>query len=87
MAILDYSVPSLETRFEKSMAYNKKAGYTTLKVKNDEYRLFVCTDTHIKDSTNTLRKFVQLYHDDSDCPAAIHLGDLIVDVLNLFCHD
>ena len=67
----------MEKRFEKSMFFNEDKGYAVLKVPDDEYRIYVCTDTHVKDSTTTLRKFIQLYHDDPDCPAAVHVGDLI----------
>ena len=77
MSVLETDVPPLEKRFAKSMDYNERKGYEVLKVKDDNYRIYVCTDTHIKDSTNTLRKFIQLYHDDKDCPAAVHLGDLV----------
>lgn len=77
MSLFEGYVPSMEKRFDKSMYYNEEHGYPVLKVKDDNYRIYVCTDTHVKDSTTTLRKFIQLYHDDKDCPAAVHLGDLI----------
>ena len=77
MSLFEGVVPPVDKRFEKSMYFNDLHGYTTLKVRDDSYRIYVCTDTHVKDSTKTLRKFIQLYHDDRDCPAAVHVGDLI----------
>jgi len=77
MTIFKGDVPSIDKRFDKSMYYNEEHGYPVLKVKDDDYRIYVCTDTHVKSSTSTFRKFIQLYHDDTDCPAAVHLGDLI----------
>jgi len=77
MTIFAGKAPSVDTRFEQSMVYNNQFGYTTLTVRDDEYRIYVCTDTHILHQTTTLEKFIQLYHDDRDCPAAVHLGDLV----------
>ncbi len=69
--------PYVDDRFDKSMEYNNRVGYPTLTVKDDDYRIYVCTDTHLKNTANNLQRFVQLYHDDKDCPAAVHLGDLV----------
>lgn len=77
LAPFSNKAPSVDERFMESMEYNNRVGYPTLKVKDDEYRIYVCTDTHLKYHTTTLQKFVQLYHDDRDCPAAVHLGDLV----------
>lgn len=77
MSLFEGIAPSVDKRFQKSMYFNDENGYPVLKVKDDSYRIYVCADTHVKGSTATLRKFIQLYHDDSDCPAAVHLGDLI----------
>lgn len=77
MAIIDSTVPSLEKRFAKSQYFNERGGCVTITTPNDDYRIYVCTDTHVKTTTDNLRKFVSLYHNDADCPAAVHCGDLI----------
>ena len=51
MSLFEGYVPSMEKRFDKSMYYNEEHGYPVLKVKDDNYRIYVCTDTHVKDST------------------------------------
>ena len=77
MAPFSSKAPSVDERFTHSQIYNDGAGFPTLEVKDDEYRIYVCTDTHLKHSADNLQRFVQLYHDDKDCPAAVHLGDLV----------
>ena len=77
MAIFSSQVPSVDERYDKSMFFNDKNGFPTLTVKDDEYNIYVCTDTHLKETSNNFRKFIQLYHEDKDCPAAVHLGDLV----------
>lgn len=77
MAMFTSEKPYVDDRFDKSMFYNNYAGYPTLTVKDDEYRIYVCTDTHLKETSNNFRTFIQRYHDDKDCPAAVHLGDLV----------
>ena len=65
-----------DKRFTESMAYNDKAGFARLVVPED-YRIYVCTDTHVDSTTYNLEKFVKLYKSDLLCPFAIHLGDLV----------
>ena len=65
-----------DQRFDESMAYNKKAGYSHI-VAPEDYRIYVCTDTHIDSTTYNLRSFVKAYKSDPRCRFAIHLGDLI----------
>lgn len=65
-----------DKRFEQSMAYNNEHDYTHLTVPED-YRIYVCTDTHVDSTTRNVEKFTKLYKADPLCPFAIHLGDLV----------
>lgn len=65
-------------RFEQSMQYNKTHGYDKILVDEDEYKLYVMSDTHVDNSTRNLDTFVNNYlADTTAAPFAIHLGDLI----------
>lgn len=68
--------PEIATRFAESTEYNARAGEIHLSVPAD-YRIYVCTDSHIDSTHNNLEQFVLAYKSDSLCPFAIHLGDLI----------
>ena len=65
-----------DDRFDESMAYNEKAGYSHIIVPED-YRIYVCTDTHVDSTTRNVESFVKAYKSDPKCPFAIHLGDLV----------
>ena len=65
-----------DKRLAESLEYNDKAGEIHLVVPED-YTVYVCTDTHVDSTTYHWRKFVKQYKADSNCPFAIHLGDLI----------
>lgn len=69
--------PYTDTRFENSMEYNSTHGYRTIIVPNEDYRIYVCSDTHVDSTNRHLTKFVQLYRADDNCPIALHLGDFI----------
>lgn len=70
--------PSSNERFAKSMDYNKSHGYDHIYVDQDDYRLYVITDTHIDTTTRNLDIFVDAYlGDTATVPFALHLGDLI----------
>lgn len=68
--------PEVATRFAHSMDYNATIGETHLSVPAD-YRIYVCTDSHIDSTHHNLEQFVLAYKSDSLCPVALHLGDLI----------
>lgn len=68
--------PEVATRFAHSMDYNAIVGETHLSVPAD-YRIYVCTDSHIDSTHHNLEQFVLAYKSDSLCPVALHLGDLI----------
>lgn len=65
-----------DKRFEQSMTYNERAGYAHLVVP-ENYRIYVCTDTHVDSTTRNWEQFVKAYKADPQCPFAIHLGDLV----------
>ena len=71
------SSPTIDQRWETSMAYNAEAGYDTLYAVSEDYHLYVCTDTHITTSRNHWEHFIATYRADSLCPVAVHLGDII----------
>ena len=71
------SSPTIDQRFEQSMQYNQQAGYATIHTLSDNYRVYVCTDTHIHKTRTRWEYFVGTYHADSLCPVAVHLGDII----------
>lgn len=65
-------------RFEQSMQYNKSHGYDRIYVNQDNYRLYVVSDSHVDNSTKNLDRFVNDYLADSvAAPFALHLGDQI----------
>lgn len=68
--------PEVATRFSESMAYNEQYGEIHLSVPAD-YRIYICTDSHIDTTHRNLERFVLDYKTDTLCPFAIHLGDLI----------
>lgn len=68
--------PEVATRFSESMAYNEQRGEMHLAVPAD-YRVYVCTDSHIDTTHHNLERFVLDYKTDTLCSFAIHLGDLI----------
>lgn len=71
------SSPTIDQRFEQSVQYNQQAGYATIHALSDNYRVYVCTDTHIHKTRTRWEYFVGTYHADSLCPVAVHLGDII----------
>jgi len=77
--IIAASSPAVEKRFEQSMQWNDAKGYSTFKVDDDEYKLYVLTDVHLgNNETASLDKFVSDYCNDADAvPFVLCLGDLI----------
>ncbi len=69
--------PYTNVRFDHSMEYNQTHPFKTIPVSQNNYRIYVCTDTHIDSTNRNLTKFVNLYHHDPNCPIAIHLGDMV----------
>ena len=77
------SSPKIDERFEQSQEYNNKHEFVTLKALTDDYKVHVCTDTHISTTQVNWTKFIESYRADMNCPVAIHLGD-IIDAQNHF---
>ena len=71
------SSPTIDERWEESMAYNQEAGFDTLYAVAEDYHLYVCTDTHITTKRNRWEHFIASYRADNLCPVAVHLGDII----------
>lgn len=71
------SSPDVEVRIDESFAYNKQHGYPLIMASAEEYKVYVCTDTHVSDTRKRWEQFIQDYRADLNCPLAIHLGDLI----------
>jgi predicted phosphodiesterase len=71
------SSPTIDERWEESMAYNQEAGFDTLYAVAEDYHLYVCTDTHITTKRNRWEHFIASYRADKLCPVAVHLGDII----------
>jgi hypothetical protein len=52
-ALFRSTAPSVDQRFALSMQYNDRVGYTTIQARDDEYSVYVCTDTHVA-TVNTM---------------------------------
>lgn len=74
---LNGTSPEVSTRFEQSMAYNDSVGVPAVVVPSADYRVYVCTDSHIDSIPTNLTAFVQAAAADTLCPFALHLGDLV----------
>ena len=74
---LNSTSPDVSKRFEQSMAYNDSVGIPTVVVPSADYRVYVCTDSHIDSIPTNLPAFVQAAAADTLCPLALHLGDLV----------
>ena len=75
--------PTIDERFEESQQYNKQHGFSTLQAPVDDYRVYVCTDTHVTKTQKRWTYFIDQYRQDLLCPVAVHLGD-IIDAQNYF---
>ncbi|MDY5076452.1 MAG: metallophosphoesterase [Paludibacteraceae bacterium] len=74
---LNGTSPKVSTRFEQSIAYNDSVGVPAVVVPSADYRVYVCTDSHIDSIPTNLTTFVQAAAADTLCPFALHLGDLV----------
>lgn len=75
--------PRIDQRLADSEKYNESHPFVTLQAAAENYHVYVCTDTHITNKVSRWQAFVDDYHQDTLCPVAIHLGD-IVDAQNHF---
>ena len=74
---LNGTSPEVCKRFEQSIAYNDSVGVPAVIVPSADYRVYVCTDSHIDSIPTNLTAFVQAAAADTLCPLALHLGDLV----------
>lgn len=80
--------PTVDTRFEESKAYNDSVGEIHLDMGQDEYAVYVCTDSHItKKRHQNIDYFMAQYDAAAQPKVAIHLGDLIDAQENFACAD
>jgi 3',5'-cyclic AMP phosphodiesterase CpdA len=75
--------PRIDQRLADSEKYNATHPFVTLQAPEENYHVYVCTDTHITTEVGRWQSFVDAYRQDMLCPVAIHLGD-IVDAQNHF---
>lgn len=75
--------PRIDQRLADSEKYNATHPFVTLSAADENYHVYVCTDTHITTEVGLWQGFVAAYHMDMACPVAIHLGD-VVDAQNHF---
>lgn len=75
--------PKIDERFTESQVYNEQHGFSTIQAPAEDYRVYVCTDTHITKTQKRWTNFIETYRQDMLCPVAVHLGD-IIDAQNYF---
>ena len=84
------SSPRTDVRFADSEKYNTEHPFVTIKAPVENYRVYVCTDTHITTDFYNWQNFIRAYRADLLCPVALHLGDIVdasnhyPDVVNSF---
>lgn len=68
--------PEIAERFADSRRFSEAAGVVHMQMPAD-YRLFICTDSHIDSTHYGLEKFIHLYKADTHPHMCLFLGDLI----------
>lgn len=71
------SSPRIDLRFQDSKAYNDEHGFATINALDEDYRVYVGTDTHVDSTRRNFETFIADYRADLKCPVALHLGDFI----------
>lgn len=84
-AMFSSQEPSMAVRFEQSMDYGQQVGETHLDMKQDNYIVYACADSHIHKTHRNLEHFIRTYEAETQPKVAIHLGDLI-DAQHNFPH-
>ena len=80
--------PTVQTRFEQSVAYNATRGEIHLEMGADDYTIYLCSDSHITRKTHrNLDYFMHQYRAAASPKMALHLGDLIDAQKNFPCAD
>ena len=75
--------PRIDQRLADSEKYNATHPFVTLYAADENYDVYVCSDTHITKDVSRWKAFVDAYRQDNNCPLALHLGD-VVDAQNHF---
>lgn len=70
------SSANADERFEASMKYTD-AHEPLQFVVDDNYKVYVATDSHVDSTTRNMETFMRAYRSDLQSPFALHLGDLI----------
>lgn len=80
--------PTVDARFAQSKAYNDSVGEIHLNMGQDEYAVYVCSDSHITKKTHkNIDYFMAQYDAAAEPKVALHLGDLIDAQDNFPCAD
>lgn len=71
----------VDARFAQSMEHNGQAGFASITVPDDNYRVYVLTDAHVteKETRNIDRFVTDLLADGTTAPFWINLGDNVND--------
>ena len=76
IGMIDGTSPEIASRFADSRRFSDSAGVVHMQMP-ENYRLFVCTDSHIDTTHYGLEKFIHLYKADTNPHICLYLGDLI----------
>jgi len=76
VGMINGSSPEIAQRFADSRHYSDSVGVVHMQMPAD-YRLFICTDSHIDSTHYGLEKFIHLYKADPNPHMCLFLGDLI----------
>lgn len=68
--------PEIADRFQESLRYNASVPVVHMQMP-EEYRLFICTDSHIDSTHYALERFIRAYKADTNPHMCLYLGDLI----------
>ena len=71
------SSAGIDERIDDSFRYNDEHGMPVINATAEEYKVYICTDTHVDFTRKNWERFIHDYRADLACPLALHLGDLI----------
>lgn len=71
------SSAGIDERIDDSFRYNDEHGMPVINATAEEYKVYICTDTHVDFTRKNWEQFIHDYRADLACPLALHLGDLI----------
>lgn len=76
IGMINGSSPEIAQRFAESRRYSDSVGVVHMQMP-ENYRLFICTDSHIDSTHYGLEKFIRTYKADTHPHMCLYLGDLI----------